>query len=62
MSTKFSLRKVLYRVPYDEVTKEQRQISKSAVLGAMFGQGAKGLVKYAEGMGVSCQKDRQRMP
>ena len=42
----------LYKVPYDEVTKEQRQISKSAVLGAMFGQGAKGLVKYAEGMGV----------
>ena len=43
----------LYRVPYDEVTKEQRQISKSAVLGAMFGQGAKGLVKYAQGMGVN---------
>lgn len=42
----------LYRVPYDEVTKDQRQIAKSAVLGAMFGQGAKGLVKYAEGMGV----------
>ena len=42
----------LYHIPYDEVTKEQRQISKSAVLGAMFGQGAKGLVKYAEGMGV----------
>ena len=42
----------LYNVPYDEVTKDQRQISKSAVLGAMFGQGAKGLVKYAEGMGV----------
>jgi DNA polymerase len=45
--------KSLYRIPYDEVTKEQRQISKSAVLGAMFGQGAKGLVKYAEGMGVN---------
>jgi len=43
----------LYRVPYDEVTKDMRQISKSAVLGAMFGQGAKGLVKYAEGMGVT---------
>jgi len=43
----------LYRIGYDEVTKEQRQVSKSAVLGAMFGQGAKGLVKYAEGMGVS---------
>jgi DNA polymerase len=42
----------LYRISYDEVTKEQRQVSKSAVLGAMFGQGAKGLVKYAEGMGV----------
>jgi DNA polymerase len=43
----------LYRVPYDQVTKDQRQVSKSAVLGAMFGQGAKGLVKYAEGMGVT---------
>jgi DNA polymerase len=42
----------LFRIPYEEVSKDQRQISKSAVLGAMFGQGAKGLVKYAEGMGV----------
>jgi DNA polymerase len=42
----------LYRVPYDAVTKDQRQVAKSAVLGAMFGQGAKGLVKYADGMGV----------
>ena len=42
----------LYRVSYEDVTKDQRQVSKSAVLGAMFGQGAKGLVKYAEGMGV----------
>jgi len=42
----------LYRVAYDQVTKDQRQVSKSAVLGAMFGQGAKGLVKYAEGMGI----------
>jgi DNA polymerase len=42
----------LYRVPYEEVTKDQRQVAKSAVLGAMFGQGAKGLVRYAEGMGV----------
>jgi DNA polymerase len=43
----------LYGVPYDGVTKDMRQIAKSAVLGAMFGQGAKGLVKYAEGMGVT---------
>ena len=42
----------LYNVTYDDVTKDMRQVSKSAVLGAMFGQGAKGLVKYAEGMGV----------
>lgn len=42
----------LYQVPYEEVTKEMRQVSKSAVLGCMFGQGAKGLVQYAEGMGV----------
>ena len=42
----------LYFVPYDEVTKDMRQVSKSAVLGCMFGQGAKGLVEYADGMGV----------
>ncbi len=42
----------LYKVRYEEVTKDMRQVSKSAVLGCMFGQGAKGLVAYAEGMGV----------
>jgi DNA polymerase bacteriophage-type len=42
----------LYKVPYEEVTKDMRQVSKSAVLGCMFGQGAKGLVDYADGMGV----------
>jgi len=50
----------LYRVPYDEVTKEMRQVSKSAVLGAMFGQGAKGLVKYAEGMGVTLSEGQAK--
>jgi DNA polymerase bacteriophage-type len=50
----------LYKVPYDEVTKEQRQVSKSAVLGAMFGQGAKGLVKYAAGMGVTLSEGQAR--
>ena len=50
----------LYRVPYDQVTKDQRQVSKSAVLGAMFGQGAKGLVKYAEGMGVKISEGQAR--
>jgi DNA polymerase len=50
----------LYHVPYDQVTKDQRQISKSAVLGAMFGQGAKGLVKYAEGMGVKLTENQAK--
>jgi DNA polymerase len=50
----------LYKVPYEEVTKEQRQIAKSAVLGAMFGQGAKGLVKYAEGMGVTLSETQAK--
>jgi DNA polymerase len=51
----------LYRVPYEDVTKDQRQIAKSAVLGAMFGQGAKGLVKYAEGMGVVISEGQAKM-
>jgi DNA polymerase len=50
----------LYRVPYEEVTKDMRQVSKSAVLGAMFGQGAKGLVKYAEGMGVTLSEGQAK--
>jgi len=50
----------LYHVPYDEVTKDQRQVSKSAVLGAMFGQGSKGLVKYAEGMGVKISEGQAK--
>jgi len=50
----------LYHVPYDEVTKDMRQVSKSAVLGAMFGQGAKGLVKYAEGMGVNLSEGQAK--
>ena len=50
----------LYQVPYDEVTKDMRQISKSAVLGCMFGQGYKGLVKYAEGMGVKLSEGQSK--
>jgi DNA polymerase len=50
----------LYQVPYDEVTKDMRQISKSAVLGCMFGQGYKGLVKYAEGMGVMLSEGQSK--
>jgi DNA polymerase bacteriophage-type len=50
----------LYRVPYDQVTKDQRQVSKSAVLGAMFGQGARGLVTYAAGMGVKMSEGQAK--
>jgi DNA polymerase bacteriophage-type len=50
----------LYRVPYESVTKDQRQVAKSAVLGAMFGQGAKGLVRYAEGMGVKLNEPQAK--
>ena len=50
----------LYNIPYEEVTKEQRQIAKSAVLGCMFGQGAKGLVAYAEGMGVKLTEEQSQ--
>jgi DNA polymerase len=42
----------LYKIAYAEVTKHQRQVSKSAVLGCLFGQGAAGLVEYAKGYGV----------
>ena len=51
----------LYRVPYEEVTKEMRQVSKSAVLGCMFGQGSKGLVAYADGMGVKLSQDESEL-
>jgi len=53
--------KSLYRVPYEEVTKEMRQVSKSAVLGCMFGQGANGLVAYAQGMGVNLTQEQSQL-
>ena len=37
-----------------------RQIAKSAVLGCMFGQGAKGLIKYADGMGVKLSEGQSK--
>jgi DNA polymerase len=41
----------------EQVTSSQRQVAKSAVLGCMFGQGAKGLVDYAKSMGVTINPD-----
>lgn len=42
----------IYGVPEEAVTKEQRQVSKSAAFGLLYGSGAKGLRQYAAGMGI----------
>jgi DNA polymerase I-like protein with 3'-5' exonuclease and polymerase domains len=42
----------IYGVSADEVTKDQRQVSKSANFGLLYGSGAKGLRNYAAGMGI----------
>ena len=42
----------IYGVPENEVTKEMRQVSKSANFGLLYGSGARGLRNYAAGMGV----------
>jgi DNA polymerase len=47
------LASAIYGVPYDQVTKEQRGFAKPAALGAQYQLGAKGLVAYAEGYGVT---------
>ena len=42
----------IYGVGEDEVTKEQRQIAKSANFGLLFGSGARGLRNYAGATGI----------
>jgi DNA polymerase bacteriophage-type len=42
----------LYRIEYDAVTKAQRKFSKPATLGCGYLLGARGLVAYADAMGV----------
>lgn len=42
----------IYGVSEDQVTKDQRQVSKSANFGLLYGSGAKGLRNYAAGMGI----------
>ena len=48
----------LYNVPYAQVTKDMRQMSKAAVLGCLFGQGAAGLIAYALNYGVTLTEAR----
>jgi DNA polymerase I-like protein with 3'-5' exonuclease and polymerase domains len=47
----------IYGVSEDEVTKEQRQVSKSANFGLLYGSGARGLRNYAAGMGIQMDLD-----
>jgi len=42
----------IYGVTEQKVTKDQRQVSKSANFGLLYGSGAKGLRNYAAGMGI----------
>ena len=43
----------LYKIPYEKVTKQQRTFCKPTTLGGAYGLGWKGLIGYAEGMGVT---------
>lgn len=47
----------IYGVAEDEVTKEQRQVSKSANFGLLYGSGAKGLRNYAAATGIQMDLD-----
>jgi len=49
-----------YGIPYDDITKQQRTFSKPPVLGAGYMLGWKGLILYAEGMGVIMSEEEAR--
>lgn len=50
----------MYDVVYDEVTKDQRRVAKSGVLGGQFGQGWKGMITFADGQGVTLTKKKSK--
>jgi len=47
----------IYGVTKDQVTKDMRQVSKSANFGLLYGSGARGLRNYAAGMGIQMDLD-----
>jgi DNA polymerase len=49
-----------FSVPYERVTKDQRQFSKGPILGGIFGLGAAGLQGYAVNYGVSMELDESK--
>ena len=50
-----------FNIPYDQVTKEQRNFCKSPVLGCGFGMGAGRLVGYAAGMGQTLSEETAKL-
>lgn len=51
----------IYKIPYEQVTKQQRSFAKPAVLGCGYGLGAPGLKAYAEAFGMEMPlRDAQR--
>ena len=46
----------IYQKRYEDITKKERKFSKPVVLAGPYGQGAKGLVAYAEDFGVELTK------
>ena len=50
----------IYDVAEEAVTKEQRQISKSANFGLLYGSGANGLRQYAASMGIQMDLDEAK--
>ena len=51
----------LFKVPYDQVTKQQRQFTKPVILGGIFGLGWKGLIDYAKQYGVEMTDEEAQL-
>jgi len=43
---------IMYRKPVNDISANERQVAKSAVLGCMYGAGAKTYKEYAQGYGI----------
>lgn len=46
----------MFKVPYDEVTKDQRQIAKAAILGLGYGGGVAAFLTFAKNLGLDLYK------
>lgn len=50
----------MFHIPYDDVTKDQRQFCKPIILGGIFGQGWKGMIDYAKKYGVELTEEQAK--